>query len=43
MSEKRREPERDAAEHADSKSPDELQLEEEWSQGGAGRRGRTAR
>ena len=34
MSEERPQPEREAEEHAKSKSKDERQLEEEWSQGG---------
>lgn len=34
MTEHRQDPNREAAEHAESKSSDERQLEEEWSQGG---------
>ena len=34
MSEKRQHPDREAADHAEKKSPDERRLEEEWSQGG---------
>ena len=34
MTEKRKEPEREAEEHAESKSEEERRLEEDWSQGG---------
>jgi hypothetical protein len=34
MSDERQPPEQEAEEHAESKSEDERQLEEEWSQGG---------
>lgn len=34
MREERQEPERDAEAHAESKTEEERQLEEEWSQGG---------
>ena len=34
MIEKREQPEREAEEHADAKSTDERELEQEWSQGG---------
>lgn len=34
MSDKSQEPKREAAEQAESKTPEQRQLEEEWSQGG---------